>query len=452
MRGKNDGVTPLHVQHAPQPVIPAEAGIHTSGDVGTRSRNSRNGRKSEKSPVGTHEPGWLKHLRDQSWERFESGSWEDIDIESWRYVKPQAFLDKMSINKEAPAEDTGQQPAIHSAPSIYVKSFSELDPTDANHVTRLLERARSYMPYDRFRCLHESLFDSSLFMDVPANTSEDQPVLIDHTIRQDARFPFLIIRVGAGARVKIVDQLLGGSCADGERGSCADGDQSLGYSRILCWLEEGAHVEFVSIQNLQEDVSSLHQHEFFLDAHATLEATYLPLGSGLSRTVQEVRFIGQGSSAKTNGLTFGHRRQTFDFHSYQHHVGEHTQSELFFRNVVTDHAKATFIGNVYIDKSARHTRAHQTNKNLLLSPTAEAITVPKLEIDTEEVVCGHGATVSSIDENEIFYLQSRGLSRASAQKMIIQGFYEDVIARIPSTDLQDKVRSVLDQRLAEVSI
>jgi Fe-S cluster assembly protein SufD len=154
-----------------------------------------------------------------------------------------------------------------------------------------------------------------------------------------------------------------------------------------------------------------------------------------------------GSSVKLFGLLLTDGRQHLDFQTCQDHLAPHTESDLLFRSALLDRSRVVFRGVVWLHPQAQQTSAYQANHNLLLSPRARADALPILEIEADDVRCKHGSTTGRIDDEQIFYLMSRGLSYQEAQRMIVQGFFETVISEFPVVGLQEKIRLALDARI-----
>jgi Fe-S cluster assembly protein SufD len=385
------------------------------------------------------EPDWIQVFRNLSWEKYQTGSWTSFDIESWRYTKPQDFLKVLSQdNTEDQEKGVMQDEFSNTELDSHIVPFFALAPEDVIRVNQIQALSEAHSESDRFKDLHGALFDHAYFISASENEAIEIPLEISSPIY--ASSPFFVVDLAPGSKVKIVIPY----SSEYKHDFC--------HERLLCRIGKGASLELISLNQLPETVLSLQQHEVFLQENAEFEATYLPTGSSLSRVVQEVYLLGKEAVAKTNGLIFGHQKQKFDFNAYQFHQAPSSRSELFFRNVVAHQSKAIFIGHVYVDEKAKSSSAYQTNKNLILSEQAEATSIPKLEIDTEDVQCGHGMTVSTLNEDELFYLESRGLPRSQAKRMILSGFFDAVVNRIPNKQLREQARTVLDKRLEEVSL
>jgi Fe-S cluster assembly protein SufD len=182
---------------------------------------------------------------------------------------------------------------------------------------------------------------------------------------------------------------------------------------------------------------------------ATFRYVTAGLGSRLSKLQSEAVLEGAGAGSEMLGLFFGERGQKFDAMSLQDHRGPHTTSDLLFKSALKDAAQSVYYGLVRVGHEARGSDANQENRNLLLSERAKADSDPVLEILTSEVVrCGHGATVGPVDEEQLFYLQCRGLSREDAERLLVAAFFNSVIQRVPVVHVRSTLERAVLERLA----
>ena len=171
------------------------------------------------------------------------------------------------------------------------------------------------------------------------------------------------------------------------------------------------------------------------------------LGGGLVKSLQTAELTGPGAEMKVRGVVFGTGRQRFDHHTFLDHMAANTMSDLDFRTVCDERERSAYTGRLRIVANAPGCDAHQTNHNLLLSAKARADTIPELEILTHDVTCSHAATVGPLDQDQLYYCQSRGFSPEEARRTIVMGFLEQTIARVPTDDVREGVRQVVDRRL-----
>ena len=179
---------------------------------------------------------------------------------------------------------------------------------------------------------------------------------------------------------------------------------------------------------------------------STLLAT-VTLGGDYVRARTEARLTGKGGSTKQVALYFAGGTQMHDFRTIQDHDAPHTSSDLLFKGAVQDHAASVYTGLIKIRKHAGGSVAYQTNRNLTLSEGAWAESVPNLDIETNDVKCSHASTVGPIDEEQRFYLESRGVRPEVAERLVVLGFFDEVIAQLPVGELVDDLRLRVSNKL-----
>ncbi|RIK47188.1 MAG: Fe-S cluster assembly protein SufD, partial [Chloroflexi bacterium] len=159
------------------------------------------------------------------------------------------------------------------------------------------------------------------------------------------------------------------------------------------------------------------------------------------------QLVAAGSLAEMLGLYFADGSQHFDHQTRQGHISPYATSDLLFKGALKDTARSVFSGTIEVLPKAHRTDSYQANRNLILSDTARADSMPKLEIGANDVRCTHGATIAQIEEEYIFYLMSRGISRTEAEKLIVDGFFDEVIERVPVEPVQRTVRAAIDKKI-----
>jgi Fe-S cluster assembly protein SufD len=180
---------------------------------------------------------------------------------------------------------------------------------------------------------------------------------------------------------------------------------------------------------------------------ATLDTLNLSFGASVSRVDLTAELRGPGANSDMLGLYFGDGNQHFDHNTRQDHIAPNTKSDLLYKGALDGHARAVFRGIIRVHKGAQQTDAYQTNRNLLLSEHARADSLPNLEIEADDVKCSHGATVGELDPEHLFYLMSRGLPRAQAERLVVMGFLGEVLSRLPLGGVVEKVTGIIESRL-----
>ena len=166
-------------------------------------------------------------------------------------------------------------------------------------------------------------------------------------------------------------------------------------------------------------------------------------GAAISKTHVITRLTGAGASSKLYGFVSGHGRQHIDQHSLQDHQAPHTTSDLFYKAALRDESRMIYTGLIRIATTAKQTNAFQTNNNLLLSQAAHAESIPMLEILADDVQCKHAATIGPVDEEQVFYLNSRGIPKELAQRLVVMGFVEPIIEQVSFEPLRQRLRQEL---------
>ena len=212
--------------------------------------------------------------------------------------------------------------------------------------------------------------------------------------------------------------------------------------------KDGAEVRFVDVQRWGASVQNFSTIRAWLGRSASFQPILLGFGAAITRTRLDVLLQEDGSRAELLGFFFGDADQQFDYHTLQDHIAPHTNSDLLFKSTLTDRSAMAWNGVVNVRETASQSSANQTSRNLLLSDKASASPTPILEILAHDVLrCSHGATVGPVDEEQTFYLQSRGIPHDEAERMLVEGFFSEVLERVPSEGLQRRVRAVLHSKL-----
>ncbi|HEX9236541.1 MAG TPA: SufD family Fe-S cluster assembly protein, partial [Actinomycetota bacterium] len=205
---------------------------------------------------------------------------------------------------------------------------------------------------------------------------------------------------------------------------------------------------YVSLQDWGSGVTHLSVQRAILGPDAELRSLAVTFGASLSRTEVESVLEGDGGSSEMLGVYFGGHDQHFDHRSIQDHVGSRTASDLLYKGALKGSARAIYSGTVIIQAGAHKCDAYQTNRNILLSETAKAHSIPNLEILTNDPVrCGHAASVGPVDEDTLFYIQSRGIPYEEAQRLVVFGFFQEVLDRVTLPEIKANLEEAIRQEL-----
>ncbi len=305
------------------------------------------------------------------------------------------------------------------------------------------QRLGSLVPAeDPFVARNAAAWSQGAFVYVPAGKRLEQPVEI--TIRQSEDGSALhwrtlvILEEGAEAEVW-------------ERYESAGEDLDALFNGVVELVAgPDSNLRYICQQELSEKswVFATQRAEVERDAH--FEWVALGFGSARGKVRMETRLAGEGSSARVTGAYAGNGSQHLDYDTTQEHAAPSTTSDLAFRGVLEETATAVWRGMIKVDPGAQKTDAFQESRNLLLSKSAHADAIPGLEIEADDVRCTHAAAVAQVDAEQLYYLRSRGLSDAAAKRVIIEGFLEALVERLPKGPVRDSISEALERRLSEV--
>ena len=209
----------------------------------------------------------------------------------------------------------------------------------------------------------------------------------------------------------------------------------------------GATIRYISLQRYGRGVRHFGMQHVTTQRDSQLAGINISLGADLARADVTSHLEGSGSRSEMLALWFGDGDQHIDHHTMQHHAAPSAFSDLLYKGALTDSARSVFRGLIRVEPHAQLTDAYQTNRNLILSERARARTLPNLEIEADDVRCSHGATVGQVDSSQLFYLMSRGLSRRQAERLLVFGFFDEVLGRVPVEGVRDRIREAIELKI-----
>jgi Fe-S cluster assembly protein SufD len=218
---------------------------------------------------------------------------------------------------------------------------------------------------------------------------------------------------------------------------------------VELFVEQGAKLEYVSLQNLSRGTWHFATHHARVERDAELDWVAGGFGSRKGKTRIQNDLAGQGATSRVTGAYFADGEQHLDYDTFQEHIAPHTTSDFAFKGALRDQATTVWRGMIRVEQEAQKTNAYQENRNLLLSKNAHADSIPGLEILANDVRCTHGATLGQVDREQLFYLMSRGLSRSEAERLIVRGFFQDVLDRIELEPVREALADALEARIPQ---
>lgn len=304
------------------------------------------------------------------------------------------------------------------------------------------ERLHELVGWDeKFAAHNAAMWKHGLLVHVPKGVVLDRPlyVRIANSVEGGSLFWRLLVIADDESRFSLIE----------EYASAAP--ELSGYSNAVTELFVGqaAKLEYVSIQNLSHETWHFASHHASVGRDAELDWVAGGFGSKKGKTWIQNDLAGEGSQSRVTGAYFADGEQHIDYDTFQKHVAPHAQSDFAFKGALRDKATAVWRGMIRVEKDAQRTDAYQESRALMLSPDAHAVPIPGLEILANDVRCTHGATVGRVDRDELFYAMARGLSRAEAERLIIRGFFQDILDRIELEPVREAVASALEARIPQ---
>ncbi|MBI2710988.1 MAG: Fe-S cluster assembly protein SufD [Actinobacteria bacterium] len=415
-------------------------------------------------------PDWLRRRRRDAADRVRAAGLPSSEEEVWRYSP----IDDLDLDAYAPAPPTAptaptaQQPVAHldgrdgagllatepaatvtivdgvvagidvaerwKAAGLVVGRAADLDDGAA------LLGAAVGEHWEVITALNDAVAPDPIVVRVPRGVSVDAPVLVRHHVATAgcAAVPRLVVHVGESAAVAVV-----------EHTTSAPG-KALVVPLTEVVVEQAGRVAHVAVQELGPETWQLGSLIARVEREATFSSTTAGLGGGYARLRTDCRLTGRGATGVLDAVYFGEEDQTLDFRTFQDHAAPDTTSDLLYKGAVAGRSRSIYTGLIRVRPEGRGTNAVQTNRNIKLSDGAWAESVPNLEIETNDVRCAHASAVGPIDEEQRFYLESRGVPPAMAERLIVSGFFDEVLARLAvpaiAASLRARIAAKLDRQ------
>ncbi|HET9323964.1 MAG TPA: Fe-S cluster assembly protein SufD [Gaiellaceae bacterium] len=294
---------------------------------------------------------------------------------------------------------------------------------------------------EKFAAHNAAVWEHGLLVVVPKGVELEQPlaVRIVNSVDGGALFFRLLVIAEPESRFSLVEEYASSS-PDIE-----------GYTNTVTeiFVEQASKLEYVSIQNLSRDTWHFASHHARVERDAELDWVAGGFGSRRGKVWIQNDLAGPGATSRVTGAYFADGDQHLDYDTYQLHKAPNTTSDFAFKGALRDRATAVWRGMIRVEKDAQRTNAYQENRNLMLSPTTHAVPIPGLEILANDVRCTHGATVGQVDRDQLFYLMARGLPRGEAERLIVRGFFTDVLDRVELEPVREALGEALEARIPQ---
>jgi Fe-S cluster assembly protein SufD len=414
-------------------------------------------------------PDWHAPHRRSAWEKYQAFPFPVGREEEWRYTD----LSLLRVNQFGTlhpdeADQTAELPPhaeklLHPDNTPAAGTAAEVNGTPATF--ELTDEARKegviYKPLDVALSEHPDLIEGRLgslvgaedvftawslalhrggmFLYVPKGVEISAPVQALHwqTVDGVAIHPRTLVVVEPGAKLVFNDIYSSDPLSQ----------PTFAGPVVEMFIGEGARVGWITWQDWGEGVRHLAHLKARLEKDALLDTLVVTMGADFSRTSKQCVLAGEGAQSVMLGLYLPHAEQKFEHWTLQDHTAPKTRSDLLYKGALADAAHSVYYGTIRIRHGAPQSDAYQANRNLALSPQARADTNPQLEIETNDVRCTHGATVGRIDDEQVFYLTSRGISRKDAERLIVYGFINDVLERAAWSGLTDRLGEAVQRKV-----
>lgn len=293
----------------------------------------------------------------------------------------------------------------------------------------------------KFAALAAAFANQGIFIYVPRDMQVELPL---HSILWGpginlAYFSHILVRLEEGASLTYVHE----SASQTEAGG-----QALHAGLVEISLGPASNLHFVELQSWGEHVWNFSHERARVGRDAELDWVFGAIGSHLTKNFSDLELVERGAMGRMSGFYFADGVQHLDHDTQQNHLAPHTTSDLLFKGALTEHSRSVWQGMIYVAPGAQKADGYQANRNLVLSPQARADSIPGLEILTDDVRCTHGATVGKIDADQVFYLRSRGIPTKEAERLIVEGFFDPIMQRIPFEGVRSRFQLAIEDKMA----
>jgi Fe-S cluster assembly protein SufD len=295
-------------------------------------------------------------------------------------------------------------------------------------------------PTDVFAAMNGEFVRDPIVVRIARGATVEAPIAIAHWSDEPntATFPRLVVVAGEDSQAQIVDYH-----------ASADGIPILTVPVTELAVAPAARLGYLNAQNLGLATWQIGSQVSTVDSNGTLTSVCAAFGGDYARARTDCRLVGRGATGNLRAVYFGEGEQMLDFRTFQDHAAPDTSSNLLFKGAVGGHSRSVYTGLIRVRKNARGTNAFQTNRNIKLSDGAWAESVPNLEIENNDVRCSHASAVGPIDEDQRFYLESRGVPTPIAERLVVTGFFDEVLSKLPvaASALRNLVAGKLDRQV-----
>jgi Fe-S cluster assembly protein SufD len=421
-----------------------------------------------KDQIRRSKSGLINAYRDRAWETYSRTPLPTIKDEPWRRTDLRPMkVDQFRLSSSAdfqnssvipsnllkPVADgehggeiliSGSDVRTHLDPALMEKGvvFTDLLTAESKYA-HIVEKiiGKIVDPSEgKFAALAGAFSQEGVLLYVPKNVVVDAPL---HSLIWGAEVGLasashVMVYLEEGASVTYVHEVASETKTNG---------QSLQASNIEMYVGPRANLRFVELQSWGRHVWNFTHERVHVDQEGTLDWIFGAIGGHLTKNFAELDLIAKGATGKMSGFYFTDQDQHLDYDSQQNHLAPNTTSDLLFKGALVEKSRSVWQGMIYVAPGADKTDGYQANRNLLLSKEARADSIPGLEILADDVRCTHGATVGKIDAEQIFYLMARGVPRLDAERLIVEGFFDPIMQRIPFEGVRERFQQSITEKM-----
>ena len=412
------------------------------------------------------EPGWMKNKRLENWHLFKEmpmptgreETWRRTDYGSFKIIETIPYIGPLTQTNEYNDDSNYRSKFSHSHENGICGSlvqrnshtvFNDLEDglqrkgviyTDIiSAIHRHPDLIKQYLLTDcikpgdsKFAAVHAACLNGGTFLYIPKGVEVNLPIKASFSMNTHGAgmFYHTLIVAESGSKVTYIE----------EYNSPFPAAQSISNSAVEIYLDEGAKVNYVGLQNLGTNAHHFINKRAIVEKDASMHWIEGLMGSKLTKSYIETILKASGSNTSMLGTFLANNEQHIDLSTLIHHLAPDTTADLLINGALNGRARSVFQGMIKIAKNAQRTNSYMGNHNLILSGKARADSIPRLEIEADDVHATHGVSIGQVDEEQLFYLMSRGISHKWAQDMIVDGLFEAVLQKIKQDDIRETLR------------
>ncbi|MCP4138817.1 MAG: Fe-S cluster assembly protein SufD [Chloroflexi bacterium] len=410
------------------------------------------------SPLGSYRnSAWsafkesaMPTTKDEAWRRTDL---RKIPFDSFQLPEADAFNELAPVPEALLSPLVGDQHGgqitllaggskVSLAPEIAKKGvvFTDFKTAEKEHPELLAKLIGNVVRAEdgKFAALTAALSQNGVLLYVPRGVQVEEPL---HSVlwgagENLAHLSHLVIYVDEGASVTYVHEA-----------ASPDDSLSMHAGIVEITVSDGANLRFVELQSWGSEIVNFSHERAKIGRDANLDWIFGAVGSRLTKNFSDLDLAGVGSSGRMSGFYFADGEQHLDHDTQQNHLVPNTSSDLLFKGALKENSRSVWQGMVFVAPGAQKTDGYQANRNLILSDTARADSIPGLEISADDVRCSHGTTIGKIDPEPLFYLLSRGIPQEDAERLVVEGFFDPIMQRIPFEGVRNRFQEAIKEKL-----